>query len=104
MAVSAAPPKKKQEPVTLPKKVSEKKILDIINKGGKPTAEINSFEIDDSVKGITVKLMSSEMETIKELRDKRPALRGKKITISLHDWIVEAVQEKIEREKKQYRI
>jgi hypothetical protein len=48
--------------------------------------------------------MSSEMETIKELRNKRPVIRGRKITISLHDWIVEAVQEKIEREKKQYRI
>ena len=41
-------------------------------------------------------MTTDEMETIKMLRDKRPS-RNRKITISVHDWVIEAIQEKIEK-------
>ena len=88
MAVTSAPPKRTEN------KVSEDKIKEIINKGGKPTFVT---EPNDVVKGITIKLLGSELDKIKELRSKRPS-RGKKLGISLHDWIIEAVQEKLNRE------
>lgn len=88
MAVTAAPPKRTET------KASEEKIKDIINKGGKPTLVT---ETNDVVKGITIKLLGSELDKIKELRSKRPS-RGKKLGISLHDWIIEAVQEKLNRD------
>lgn len=46
--------------------------------------------------------MDQEIKAIKVLRDKRPARRGRKITISMHDWVIEAVREKIQREAKKY--
>ena len=44
--------------------------------------------------GITVKLLAKERDTINELRRRRPT----RSQVFLHDWIIEAVQEKLERE------
>ena len=101
MAVSAAPKNKDDSPIV--QKVYEKKIKEIINRGGQPTLPELVGNIDD-FKSISVKLMAHEIELIKTLRAKRHAPRGKKIPISLHDWIVEAVQEKLDREHKKYQI
>jgi Na+-translocating ferredoxin:NAD+ oxidoreductase RnfG subunit len=98
MAVSAAPQKKQQQPV---KKVSEDEILKVINNGGQPAQAVEYYDSDE-IKGIGIKLLVSEIEQIKTLRNKRTPIRGKKITISLHDWIIEAIQDKITKEKKQY--
>lgn len=100
MAVSAAPSRNKQDKEAI---ANEKRIAEIIKGGGNTVAEKIAPDIEDEVlKGITIKLTGLEMSTIKELRNKRPSPRGKKIAISLHDWIVEAVQEKTEREKRKY--
>lgn len=95
MSISLSPPKKK---------VSEQQIDAIINKGGKTTVESIDKPLDtNSTKSIKLIMTVDEMETIKELRDKRPAKsRSRKITISVHDWVIEAVQEKIERERRKY--
>lgn len=97
MSISLSPPKKK---------VSEQQIDAIINKGGKTTVESKETTSDpNSTKSIKLIMTVDEMETIKELRDKRPAKsRSRKITISVHDWVIEAVQEKIERERKKYSV
>ena len=99
MSISLSPPKKK---------VSEQQIDAIINKGGKTTIESKEQEqtIDpNSTKSIKLIMTADEMETIKQLRDKRPARsRSRKITISVHDWVIEAVQEKIERERRKYSV
>ena len=60
---------------------------------------------DDVFKNFNIKILESELETINELREKRPKQRGqKRLGISLHDWIVEAVQEKIDSERKKYKV
>lgn len=104
-AVSGAPKRKEQAQPMPQNSVSEKDILDIINKGGTPTLKpktekSKSKNAEKGVKGITLLLTFDEMSSIDNLRNLRPKARGKKKAISLHDWIVEAVQEKIERESK----
>lgn len=97
MSISTSPPKKR---------VSEQQIDAIINKGGKTTVESKEQPADpNSTKSIKLIMTVDEMEAIKRLRDKRPAKsRSRKITISVHDWVIEAVQEKIERERRKYSV
>ena len=82
--------------------VSERKIRDFINKGGKPTSKQSSELSETPTKSIKLILSREEMETIKKLRNMRPAPRGRKIPISVHDWVIEAIQEKIKREARKY--
>lgn len=91
MAISTAPSRKV---------ASEKHIEAIISKGGKTTVE--SKTSTDATKSIKLVMTAEEMEMIKELRAMRKAPRGRKIAISVHDWVIEAVQEKIERENRKY--
>lgn len=97
MSISVSPPKKK---------VSEQQIDAIINKGGKTTVESKEQVSDpNSTKSIKLIMTADEMETIKKLRDKRPAVsRSRKITISVHDWVIEAIHEKIEKERRKYSV
>ncbi len=105
MAVSA-PPKKKVSETSIV--VSEDEISKVINKGGSPVSDAVKTRKRDKTKpirAIAVSLTSEEIDSIIWLRNQRPSpSRTKKIPISLHDWILEAVQEKIEREKKKYRV
>ena len=90
------PPQKK---IVLPAApiADEKKINAIINKGGSTTKA--QSETCDAVKNFNIKLLSSELDAINELRNKMPKPRGKRIAISLHDWIVAAINEKLERDR-----
>lgn len=105
MAVSA-PPKKKiaaDAPAQgmKPNKVSEKAIDAIINRGGSPTAKPDVEP--ETVKQFNIKLMSGTLETINELRTKRPRKPiSPKLAVSLNDWILEAIDAKIEQEKKKF--
>ncbi|WP_138485390.1 hypothetical protein [Dyadobacter bucti] len=68
------------------------------------SAKDTSFD-PASTKSIKLIMTAEEMEVIKKLRDKRPARsRSRKISISVHDWVIEAVQEKIERERRKYSV
>lgn len=106
MAISPPPKKDNQSQPILeaePKidKVTKKKQDAFINKGGKP---VNETEPSDQqiLKNINVSLLESELKKINELRDKRRKPRGRKIAISLHDWIIEAIQEKIQKESRKF--
>ena len=105
MAVSAPPKKKTSADASTngvkPSKVSDKAIDAIINRGGssiaKPDAE------PESIKQFNIKLMSGTLNTIHALRAKRPRKPiSPKLAISLNDWILEAIDAKIELEKKKY--
>lgn len=85
-------------PVSLPpqrKRPSEAKIEAVINKGGTPTTESQP----DAPKHINIRLTGEIIGKINELRARRPRKPGSpKLGISSHDWIVEAVLEKLQRE------
>jgi hypothetical protein len=99
------PPKKspevQKEDKSVPK-FSEKEIQLIINKGGSPiqTSEL----VDDKVKNFNLHVLESDLNTIGELCNKRPKKPGRIIGFSKKDWLLEAIQEKIERERKKYKI
>jgi hypothetical protein len=57
----------------------------------------------DIVKNFNLKITSGQLATIAELRAKRPRkVTSPKLAISLQDWLLEAVAEKVERERKRY--
>lgn len=94
MAVSLSPPKRKAP--------TEADIEAVINKGGKPTTEaIVEVDGDDRAKHINTRLTKGIIRQIDALRAKRPKKPGSpKLGISLQDWILEAVLEKLEREER----
>lgn len=96
-------PDELQKLANQPKPASEKKIQEFINKGGKPTEDRGGeMPKDNVIKSIKLNMTGEEMNAIKELRNKRPVKRGRKITISVHDWVIEAVREKIQRDQKKH--
>lgn len=99
MAITKAPePGKKTE---VKSTVSEKKVQDFINKGGGTSRRAQSASENEVTKSIKLILTETEMADIKELRDKRRSPR-RKIPISVHDWVIEAIHEKLERERRKY--
>jgi hypothetical protein len=89
------PPQKKIVSPT-PLAADEKKISAVINKGGGTTKA--DKEASDVLKNFNIKLLSSELDAINDLRNQMPKPRGKRMAISLHDWIVMAVNEKLQRD------
>lgn len=102
MAINKAPQEEPKAEKSL-KLVSEHKIQQFINRGGKPTERGEELTELSGTKSIKLIMTNKEMSAIKELRDKRPS-RSRKIPISVHDWVIEAIQEKIEREQKKYKL
>lgn len=103
MAVSA-PPKKKSNatPTESVVKSREKKIDEIINRGSSIVAKPDT-QVPDKVKNFNLKILASQLRTIESLRAFRPRKAlSPKLGISLQDWILEAIDEKISREKVRY--
>ncbi|GAB4020634.1 hypothetical protein GCM10028808_62550 [Spirosoma migulaei] len=79
-----------------------------INKGGKSLVKstvarnvrgrVSEQSDPDAKIGITVKLLVKERDVINQLREGRPT----RSHVSLHDWIIEAVQEKLKKESSKY--
>lgn len=103
MSVSA-PPKKKASttPVEPVVNTRDKKIDEIINRGSSTIAKVAPATTDE-VKNFNIKLLSSQLSEIDGLRAYRPRkVTSPKLGISLQDWILEAIEEKIKREKDRY--
>ncbi len=106
MAVSA-PPKKKADSAISAEQVNkgqEKKIDEIINRGSTTVGKADSQE-PEQIKNFNIKIMSGQLATVDQLRAQRPRKpTSPKLAVSLQDWIVEAIEEKIQREKKKYNL
>lgn len=85
------------EPV---KKVSEKKINEVLNRGLNTSKNLEVA--NDKAKSFSLDIMESQLKIIGDLCEKRPKRPGRRISLSKQDWILEAVLEKIERETKKY--
>ena len=90
MAATLPPPRKPA--------VSEADIEAVINKGGSTISKEFSLDLEKP-KHINIRLTEGIIGQIEQSREKRPRKPGSpKLGISIHDWIVEAVLEKLERE------
>ncbi|MBO0953011.1 hypothetical protein [Fibrella forsythiae] len=98
MATTLPPPRKK--PVT------EAQIEAVINKGGSTTQKAEPItEPQDTVKYFNLRLTAGVLKDIEELRAKRPRkLASPKLGISTHDWMLEAIAEKMEKERKKFNV
>ncbi|MCF2491481.1 hypothetical protein [Dyadobacter sp. CY347] len=91
MATTLPPPRKP--------KVTEADIEAVINKGGSTIKEASPAD-PEKAKHINVRLTGQIISEIDRHRLKRPRKPGSpKPGISIHDWIVEAVLEKLNIEK-----
>lgn len=92
MAISTSPPPRRRP--------TEADIEAVINKGGKPTNDaVDDIDGDETPKHINTRLTKGIIRQIDTLRASRPRKPGSpKLGISTHDWIVEAVLEKLDRE------
>lgn len=99
------PPKKTaevQQEENRPTKVRERQIQKIINKGGSPVQVDEPHE--DKIKNFNLMVLESDLSFIGKLCNKRPKKPGRIIGFSKKDWLLEAVQEKIDRERKKYNL
>jgi hypothetical protein len=91
---TSLPPQRKQ-------KLSEAEIEAIVNRGGAVATKSPQTDVidRDKPKFFNVRLSVGIFQDIDALREKRPRKPGSpKLGVSTHDWIVEAVLEKLERE------
>ncbi|MFC5413154.1 hypothetical protein ACFPMF_27785 [Larkinella bovis] len=106
MAVSGPP---KKTAVAIPSeqqtsKEQEKKIEQIINRGSSTVGKAQLPE-PEQIKNFNIKIMSSQLAEVDQLRAKRPRKpTSPKLAVSLQDWILEAIEEKIQKEKKKYNL
>jgi hypothetical protein len=77
---------------------NEKKVREVLRKGAPPKEETPDAEAP-GYKQINIRLLLSERDRINKLRDNLPMVRGKRMAITLHDWIVQAINEKLERDE-----
>ena len=103
MAVSP-PPRKNvaAAPETSPRKLGDKKIDAIINRGSSSVS--SALSEPPRIKNFNIKLTADILASIDEVRAKRPRKpTSPKLGISTQDWLLEAIAEKLEREQKKYK-
>jgi hypothetical protein len=101
MSKVGLPPKKENPKEKNIPSADERRIREVISRGSS-TTRIQIDAESDTIKTIAVKLTVSTLDIIGQLCDKRTKRPGRKIAMAKYDWIVEAVNEKIEREKHDY--
>jgi len=100
MAISKPPVRKAAVVVPSAPTPDEKKIEAVINRGS-TSLVVEASEV--RIKNFNIKLPSTTLTVIDELRAKRPRKpTSPKLGISTQDWLLEAIQEKIQREQRKY--
>lgn len=104
MAVTPPPLKKPAvTPGNSASKTTDKEIEAIINRGSSVVGEGQLEPI--TIKNFNIKIISKTLVEIDEVRAKRPKKpTSPKLGISTQDWLLEAIAEKLERERKKYGI
>lgn len=90
-------------PPTPPASLSSSAMQEMINKGGSVlespvAAAIEAMPEEDKLKSFTFKIYESELAQIRAIQDSLP----KRDRISIHDFVVAAVKEKIDKLNKKY--
>ena len=88
-------------PPSLPKLLTNPAMQDMIDKGGsvsttEPIISPKTEDQEDKLKSFTFKIYESELAQIRGIQDKLP----KRDRISIHDFVLAAVKEKIKKENR----
>lgn len=84
-------------PPRFSKQPTEAEIDAVINRGGEVA---RAEESTDTIRHVNVRLTDQILRRIDALRSRRPKKMGSpKMGVSLRDWIVEAVLEKLDRDE-----
>lgn len=105
MAVSP-PPRKKgvADSVEQPTKGKREKDIEVIINRGSSSVKPQLQE-PQQIKNFNIKITAGQLNEVDELRAKRPRKpTSPKLAISIQDWILEAIEEKVQREKKKYNL
>ncbi|RPD44359.1 hypothetical protein DNI29_21885 [Hymenobacter sediminis] len=102
MAISKPPIRKAPAPALPAPNLDEKKVEEVINRGSSSLTAPDTADV--KLKNFNIKLPATMLAVIDELRAKRPRKpTSPKLGISTQDWLLEAIQEKIQREQKKYK-
>lgn len=91
--------KKKSKIAMPPTALSNPAMIEVINKGGSVKAAtpiVGAEPVEDKLKSFTFKIYESELAQIRDIQDRLP----KRDKMSIHDFVVSAVKEKISKERK----
>ncbi len=91
--------KKKSKIAMPPTALSNPAMVEVINKGGSTKAASPIIGVDpteDKLKSFTFKIYESELAQIRDIQDRLP----KRDKMSIHDFVVSAVKEKISKARK----
>lgn len=94
--------KKKTKIALPPVPLNDPAMLEVINKGGSvrapetPTKAEDSETAEDILKSFTFKIYESELAQIREILSRTP----KRDRLSIHDFVLAAVKDKINKDKK----
>ena len=84
--------------LTRRKRPSEADIQKVVNKGGSSIKSEVVEKNEDQPKSVQLRLYPDQIEAIDEVR----AFRTGSKKVSRHAWIVEAIEEKVAREKEEF--
>lgn len=98
MAVTRAPKRAPVQAATSAKAdVKEREVLDVIQRGGSVRADQTTPPLlTDPQKNVQLRLYQSTLDEIDELRQR--SARGRR-PASRHTWMLQAIEEKLERER-----
>ena len=96
MAISAKPNRKKSDVEQTVADVDEREVQAVINKGGR-TAGTDNWE-SDALKRVQLRLYASQLTDIDNAIEKLKRDRKRFPNFSRHQFLLEAIEEKLDRE------
>ena len=84
------------------KKITAEQKAEEFIKGGGTVPKTSQMELpaSDEIKNFNIKIIQSTLSEINSQRLKRPKSPYSKKSISIQNWIIEAIEEKLQRNKK----
>ena len=93
MAISAKPTRKKSDV-----DVDERQVQAVINRGGRTAESDNSDTLSDTLKRVQLRLYASQLTDIDTAIEKLKRDRKRFPNFSRHQFLLEAIEEKLDRE------
>ena len=98
MAISAKPNRKKSEVEGIGAEVDEREVQAVINRGGRAAEAGNGNGESDALRRVQLRLYSSQIADIDSAIERLKRDRKRFPNFSRHQFLLEAIEEKLDRE------